>query len=293
MNCAEVRRLLALYCDGELDLMQHVGIEEHLRECVECAEQAENLRSLRAVFESPALYQRAPASLRARVLAELEVEPSAWREQISPRLPASAWDGDAGANDLRPVVPMTQRAKRWTLPQLAAIAAGITLLAGTSATVGVMASRSRLSTDNQLADWIVSGHVRSLQADHLMDVASSDRHTVKPWFKGKVEFSPQTPDLAADGFELTGGRLDYLQDRPVAAIVYSRRKHTINLFTWPTKGDALNDARSVAKDGFNLRHWQQGGMEYWAISDLNDEELGEFVKLYQERSEDGGSGLLR
>jgi anti-sigma factor RsiW len=253
--------LLGPYSDGELDLMQHVGIEEHLRECAECGEQAENLKSLRGVFESPALYHRAPASLRTKVLAGLGAEPVG-----------------------RSAASMTEQAKRWSVSQLAAIAAGIMLIAGTSATVGYRVAQSRASAEDQFADWIVADHVRSLQADHLMDVASSDRHTVKPWFKGKVNFSPQTPDLSADGFELVGGRLDYLQDRPVAAIVYSLRKHTINLFTWPADGDAAQDARSLAKHGFNLRGWERGGMEYWAVSDLNDEELGEFVRLYQERA---------
>jgi anti-sigma factor RsiW len=284
MNCAEVRRMLGPYCDGELDLMQHVGIEEHLRECAACAEQAENLKSLRAVLESPALYHRAPASLRTKVLAGLGAESAAAREQLKPRIPANALDGDAGRNDLRPSVSMTERAKRWSVSQLAAIAAGLMLIAGTSATVGYRMAQSRVLAEDQFADWIVSDHVRSLQADHLMDVASSDRHTVKPWFKGKVDFSPQTPDLTADGFELVGGRLDYLQDRPVAAIVYARRKHTINLFTWPADGEASKSAKTLAKHGFNLRHWERGGMEYWAVSDLNDEELGQFMTLYQERA---------
>jgi anti-sigma factor RsiW len=290
MNCAEVRRLLGPYCDGELDLMQHVGIEEHLRECAACAEQAENLKSLRRVFESPVLYRRAPASLRSKVRAGLGAEPEALREHVGARVPASVLDGsgdDAGRNDVWPAASMTERAKRWSVSQLAAIAAGIMLIAGTSGTIGYRMAQSQPSAEDQFADWIVSDHVRSLQADHLMDVASSDRHTVKPWFKGKVDFSPQMPDLTADGFELVGGRLDYLQDRPVAAIVYARRRHTINLFTWPADGGAAKDAQSLAKHGFNLRHWKQGGMEYWAVSDLNDEELGQFVKLYQERAGEG------
>jgi anti-sigma factor RsiW len=286
MNCAEVRRLLGPYCDGELDVMQHVGIEEHLRECAECAEQAENLKSLRAVFESPALYHRAPASLRTKVLADLGVEPAEQREQFGARILASVYDRNAAKAEV--LRSMTVRAKRWTASQLAALAAGIMLLAGTSAMVGYRVAQSRPSAEDQFADWIVSDHVRSLQADHLMDVASSDRHTVKPWFKGKVDFSPQTPDLAADGFELVGGRLDYLQDRPVAAIVYARRKHTINLFTWPADGDVARGAQSLAKHGFNLRHWEHGGMTYWAVSDLNDEELGQFAHLFQERSAEAG-----
>jgi anti-sigma factor RsiW len=116
-------------------------------------------------------------------------------------------------------------------------------------------------------------------------VASSDRHTVKPWFRGKLDFSPQVPDLTPQGYSLSGGRLDYLTDRPVAALVYYRRLHAINLFTWPAADDDVKPVRGLARQGFHIRYWQRGGMSYWAISDLNEQEFDEFVRLFQEHSE--------
>ena len=128
---------------------------------------------------------------------------------------------------------------------------------------------------------VVSGHVRSLMPNHLMDVPSSDSHTVKPWFNGKVDFSPPVKDLKADGFTLVGGRLDYLQDRTVAALVYQRRKHLINVFLWPSSR-ADSGVTAETRQGYNLLHWTRSGFEYWAVSDLNLQELGEFGRLLQE-----------
>jgi anti-sigma factor RsiW len=159
-------------------------------------------------------------------------------------------------------------------------------LIATSATLGVILSRAGVTAEDRLAELVVASHVRALQATHLTDVASSDRHTVKPWFRGKLDFSPQVPDLTAQGYVLSGGRLDYLTDRPVAALVYLRRSHVINLFLWPTGEAGESPTLAQSRLGFNIRHWRRAGMAFWVVSDLNDQELDEFVRLYRDIAND-------
>jgi anti-sigma factor RsiW len=166
----------------------------------------------------------------------------------------------------------------------ALIAAGILMLIGVSATLGILFSRASSRAVGRLEDVVIANHVRSLQVNHLTDVVSSDRHTVKPWFRDKLDFSPQVPDLSAQGFPLSGGRLDYLADRPVAALIYHRGKHAINVFTWPAVESGDKPVRDFSRQGFHLREWQRSGMNYWTISDLNDDDLNQFVKLFQEHT---------
>jgi anti-sigma factor RsiW len=250
MTCADVQRQLHPYSDGELEVNRHLQIEEHLAKCAACAEQKKQLRSLRAAIASPSLYFHAPAALRTQVQ--------------------------------RGVRPVVRGWRSWM--QLAAVAAGVVLLTGISGTVVMLLSRTGPAAEDRLAEWVVASHIRSLQAGHLADVASTDQHTVKPWFRGKLDFSPTVPDLAEQGYTLSGGRLDYLVDQPVAALVYQRRSHAINLFTWRGSSTEEKAVQVLARQGFHIRHWQRDGMIYWAISDLNDQDLDEFVRLFQEHS---------
>jgi anti-sigma factor RsiW len=172
-------------------------------------------------------------------------------------------------------VPRKRRSARlswaWT-----SIAAAAVLVAMVAWRVGPMTFRP--SPEDFLAQEVLASHVRSLMASHLTDVPSSDQHTVKPWFNGRLDFSPPVKDLSAEGFPLVGGRLDYLEDRPIAALVYQRRKHFINLFIWPSPP---SKQKSFTRQGYNLFRWAQSGMTYWAVSDLNWTELKEFVRLVE------------
>jgi len=251
MDCRDVQNLLHPYSDGELDLIRHLQIEHHLDDCKECVERARSLRQLRGVLTSTSLYHHAPDGLRAKLRATPEPLPT----------------------------PSGRARRRRPFAMLAAMAAGIFVLLG-AMTAGILFSRPG-AIEDRIAAQVVAGHVRSLQVAHATDVVSSDRHTVKPWFLGKVDFSPRVPDLSPHGYPLSGGRLDYLTDRPVVALVYHRRDHLINVFTWPAMDDQDRPVHSLHRQGFLIRTWQHSGMIYWAISDLNDQELDKFVSLFQ------------
>lgn len=257
MNCEEARSLLPAYGDGELDLPHALALERHLDGCTACAAALREQRALsQAVRGTP--YHRAPDILRARLRAQLPLEPAA--------PPATATPTPAPV----PAAKAYRRRdwSRWAMP----IAASIALAIG----LNVMLSTQR--NGEILRNELVAGHVRSLQAEHLSDVASSDQHTVKPWFSGKLDYSPPVRDLTAQEFPLLGGRLDYIAQRQVAVLIYRHRKHTINLYIWPGK-DGDTAPESHASEGYSLVHWRRDGMEFWAVSDLNGEELRQFAQL--------------
>ena len=247
MTCDAARELLQPLVDQELDLAQKLDIETHLRSCVGCAEYLHNLAELRQAIRDKAPYYRAPEQLASRVQAAVRASAKA---EARPKL-------------------------HW------AWAAAVSLAAAAAILWGAILIRSTATQPDLLAQDLVAGHVRSLMANHLLDVPSTDQHTVKPWFNGKLDFSPQVKDLTDQGFHLTGGRLDYLDGRTVAAMVFQRRQHVINLFVWPSLRGETNGPTVLSRSGFNLVHWNAGGLAYWAVSDLNAAELQDFARLYE------------
>jgi len=169
----------------------------------------------------------------------------------------------------RPSRRRVQAQTLWT----AGLAAMLLLAAG-----AWFVGAQRRATDAEL-DRVLDGHLRSLVPGHLFDVASTDQHTVKPWFAGKLDFSPPVVDPAAEGYPLVGGRVDVIEGEPVAALVYSRRSHIINLFVRPAEGSAASDPVEKILRGYNILSWSAAGMRYWAVSDLNVGELREFQRL--------------
>ena len=250
MTCEEARRLLPAYADGELDLSQSLAFEKHLEGCPECATALRLHKGLsQAVRALP--YHRAPDTLRARLHRQL---PQA--------------DAAPAAVQSQPLPARRRELSRWAMP----IAAGLALAVGLNVTLGMRRA------DEGLREELVAAQVRSLQVEHLNDVASTDQHTVKPWFAGKLDYAPPVRDLAQQGYPLVGGRLDYIARRQVAALVYHHRKHAINLYVWPSR-DGDEAPASQLREGYSLVHWCHEGMEYWAVSDLNAEELKDFAKL--------------
>ncbi len=252
MSCREIEEVVPGYVDGELDLVRSLAVEQHLKECSACARAYRQHQSLRAALAGGSLYFDAPKGLEQRVRSALRQA-----NQAEARGAHRHWRWNWSWLNL--------------LTPLAAAAAVVMLLA--------LPLVTRHSAEDRLAEEIVSAHVRSLMLDHKTDVASSDHHTVKPWFDGKVDFAPPVLDLAERGFPLVGGRLDYVQGRTVAALVYQRHKHFINLFIWPASVNSNTAEKIAVRQGYNVIHWTESGMAFWVVSDLNRAELGEFAKL--------------
>jgi anti-sigma factor RsiW len=252
MTCRTALSLVEPYVDGELDASQKAGIEQHLGECPSCAFIHTRLNGLGTGLRNLAPRYDAPAHLRMQVLDSLRR--TAGHRQVWRGFPA--WP-------------------RWTA---SAWAMAATALLAVSMGWNVTQLRSR-NAGGEVAQEIVASHVRSLIGDHLLDVPSTDQHNVKPWFNGKLDYSPEVKDFAASNFTLIGGRVDYIDHRPIAALVYKRRQHVINLFVWPSSSPL---AAPQAVSGFNLDAWSEAGMNYCAISDLNQAELLEFADLYQQ-----------
>ena len=249
MTCRETKNLLNAYVDGELDSAGSLSVESHVQGCASCLTDVESLRAMASAIENGALRFKAPQHLKKNVQAAIRAaNPGARRSLFG-------W--------------------RW-----ASTFASAVLIIGLTWTVTT--HRARSSEETLLVSDIVSSHVRSMMANHVTDVSSSDSHTVKPWFSGRLDYSPPTKDLTEQGFRLIGGRLDYLDGRPVAALVYQRSQHFINLFVWPSNSATIKQEDQMTRQGYNLIHWTKSGMTYWLVSELNTTELNECARLLNE-----------
>lgn len=247
MRCDTSRPLIDAAVDGELDAVHALDVERHLEQCPDCAAERDRLVALRASLANAGLRYAAPSDLLDR-----------FRAEIQPRSPA------------------------WFRSVIRHRAIAASLLA--ALTVGLIAGRLTSSGQSEsgiTSRELVDAHVRSLLASHLTDVTSTDQHTVKPWFAGKLDYAPPVIDLAEDGFPLVGGRLDYLQGRPVAALVYRRRGHAINVYVLPARSDRPSTVRVTVHQGYHLEQWSRQGMQFWAISDVGPEDLAKFVAALQ------------
>jgi anti-sigma factor RsiW len=248
MNHDEVIRLLGAYLDGELDLTTCVKIEEHIAGCESCRQKMEAEAELIETVRSETPRFEPSPFLATRIRASV-------REQAGEKAPSR---------------------KRLLLPWVwsgLAIAAAAILMFGYFWSPGLPG----------IVREAVADHVRSLQVNHLMDVASTDQHTVKPWFAGKLNYSPQVIDLTASGYPLAGGRLDILDGQTVAAIIYGRRKHYINLFIWPSNGRPVPTPPNY-HNRYNVHGWTKAGMNYLAVSELGEQEFEDFAKLIQQQT---------
>ena len=250
MDTPHIGSLVSPYIDGELAQEKAAEVQRHLETCEACRALVEGERSVSIAVRHHGEHFRAPAHLKARVLSEVER-----------RSRRSAW------SDFRTL------GTGWNPVALAASLL-LTVMVSSGGTIAYL-SHSAEESKEPLVREVVAGQIRALMADHLTDVSSSDQHTVKPWFNGKLDFSPPVVDLTTEGFPLIGGRLDYMDGRQVAALVYRHRQHVINLFIWPEGGEEAS--RTASQQGYNLLYFKHGGMEYWAVSDLNQAELKDFV----------------
>jgi anti-sigma factor RsiW len=260
MNCRDVNELIHAYVDDELDLVSALQVDEHLVLCGGCRGRLDTVRAVKGAVANSGQYFKAPVELRARVLGVLADEESTSKFALTPTLSR----GERGQES------------RWRFGRgmwSMAVAAMVVLAVTLSLTF-------RGGRENPIVAEVLTAHLRSMQAGHLMDVVSTDQHTVKPWFDSRVDFSPPVKQLEAAGFPLLGGRLDYLDNRPVAALIYGRAKHLINLFVWPGEGGS----GATERRGFNVVHWTAGGMTFWAVSDLNARDLEQFAELVRNES---------
>jgi mycothiol system anti-sigma-R factor len=270
MNCEEATKLMDGYLDGELDSITSQTIEQHLRDCRNCEQTYEAQRALVRTIGSATPYYNAPPELRERIQSSL-------REEIAePPARKVVRDSQVLFRRRQPELRTILLGTPWNWLALAAAIIFAAIIA-----LNLMPRLQRPGNDQFLATQLIASHVRSLMANHLTDVASSDQHTVKPWLDAKLDFAPAVVDLSSEGFPLIGGRLDYLDNRPVAALIYQRRKHFINLFVWPAAPDATRTPKTITRQGYQLLHWTDSDFNYWAVSDVNEKDLQTFKQQFE------------
>jgi len=248
VQCDRARPLVPQLADGALGPLRRWWVTRHLLHCPACSAELEELRSMQAALSNTLPYHRAPPALAARIGAMLPREdvPAPSRSWLPRPVTAFAGTGLAGA------------------------------LAGVALTVLVVRGGE---SNAPLVQGVIDSAIRSRMADHLTDVLTSDQHTVKPWLSARLDVSPSVPELKDQGFPLVGGRLDYVDGHPAAAVVYRHAQHIINLFAWASPGKPDTGVREETRQGFNVVSWQQGGMAYYAVSDLEADLLAKFVAL--------------
>jgi anti-sigma factor RsiW len=255
VTCELTQRFVLGYTDGELDLVRTIEMEAHLKYCPACAQNLENQKKLRAALRRSLPTYAAPTALRERIKSSLR---------------ASS------------VAAVQERKIKWPSLPVWQLAGALMALALFSLTGWQLTAYLRApSNDERIAAEVFSNHVRSLETNHLLDVVSTDQHTVKPWFDSKLDFSPPVEDLASDGFPLVGGRLDYLEGREVAALIYQRREHFINVFVWPNPAGSGSTQPIASRQGYNMMRWSRDGFQCWVVSDVAPSELKEFVGLLE------------
>jgi anti-sigma factor RsiW len=265
MTCAEFQEHLDPFVDNELGLAEAQKIQQHLEQCPACEAIYASRLAVRESLQKPEVRFTLPEDLHSQIRAELS-------KQVPPSS-RSGWR-----------LP-TFQVSNWLLPALAGAAA--VLLVWLGSTVFQTANRPSNGLLATVTAQLVSDHMRSLLPEHLIDVVSTDQHTVKPWFAGKLSFSPPVYDLSDHGFKLIGGRLDYLGNQEIAAVVFQRRQHYINLFVWPKTGSTQVADTLLQKEGFNMYGWEANGLIMWAVTDADPEALKTFVEL-QKKEQAGG-----
>jgi anti-sigma factor RsiW len=254
-DCAEMRLLIQADVDGELMPADTVGVEAHLQRCPHCTVLQTRLLDLARRIRQDVPHYEPPEALLGAVQARIAA--------IAPPREPARNDNRAG---------WWHRLPRPRLTAVAPFGSGFAVAA-------CLALAVLLPHASELPEAVVSDHIRALQPGHLMDVVSTDQHTVKPWFDGRLDFAPPVKDLQRTGFPLTGGRLDYLAGKPVAALIYQRRQHVIDLYVWPDGGELDHGPSEGSRSGYNYVRWSESGMAFWAVSDLAVNELADFAAL--------------